>query len=63
MDALEQDDVARSRATPPEVKLAQALELMATGMRLARSRLEREHPDASSEEIDRLFFAWLERED
>jgi hypothetical protein len=38
MDALERDDIERSRRTPPEVKLAQALE---AGMRLQRANLFR----------------------
>jgi hypothetical protein len=59
VDALERDDIERSRRTPPEVKLAQALEMMAAGLRLQRVKLEREHPDANPEEIERMFTAWL----
>lgn len=63
VDALEQNDVERSGATPPEVKLAQALDMMAAGMRLQRAKLEREHPDASPQELERMFVEWLRRED
>jgi hypothetical protein len=61
--ALEQNDVDRSRATPPEVKLALALEMMAAGFRLRRAKLEREHPDASPDEIERMLTDWLRRDD
>jgi len=60
---LERDDIERSLATPPEVKLAQALEMMAEGCRLQRVKLERRHPDASAEEIERMFTDWLRADD
>lgn len=63
VDALERDDRERSLATPPEVKLAQALEMMAAGMRIARAKLEREHPGATAAELDELFRAWLAHDD
>jgi len=63
VDALERDDIERSRATPPEVKLAQALEMMAAGRRLQRAKLERGHPDASAAEIERMFADWLRADD
>jgi len=63
MDALERDDIERSRTTSPEVKLTQALELMAAGLRLQRAKIEREHPHASAEEIERLFTHWLRTDD
>jgi hypothetical protein len=59
VDALERDDIERSQTTPPEVKLAQALEMMAAGFRLHRSKLERDHQDANPEEIERMFTDWL----
>lgn len=63
MDPLERDDIERSRATSPAVKLRQALELMDAGMRMQRAKLRREHPDASNEELERMFRAWLQRDD
>ena len=63
MDALERDDIDRSRRTPPGVKLAQAIEMMAAGYRLRRAKLEQEHPDASAEERERMFTDWLRADD
>lgn len=63
MDALERDDIERSQATPLEVKLAQALEMMAAGRRLERAKLQRRYPDASAEEIERMFTDWLRADD
>lgn len=63
MDALSEDDVARSRATPPAVKLAQALAMMEAGFRLQRSKIARENPSAPEEELERLFRAWLQRDE
>lgn len=59
MDVLEASDVELARRTPPEEKLAQALDLMAVGLRLERQRLRREHPEASEAELERLYLAWL----
>jgi hypothetical protein len=63
VDALGRDDIARSRATPPEVKLAQALAMMEAGFRLQRSKIAREHPGASGEEVEERFRAWLRRDE
>ena len=63
MDPLEADDIRRARQTPPGVKLRQALELMALGLRMARTNLRRRHPDATDEEIEALYWRWvLDRE-
>jgi len=59
VDTLEADDQRRARQTPPGVKLREACELMALGLRMMRRNLRRRHPDASSEEIERLYRAWL----
>jgi hypothetical protein len=53
VDALEQDNIERSRTAAPELKLAQALELMPAGIRLQRSKLQRQHPDATPAELER----------
>ena len=63
MDPLRKDDLERARATPPATKLRQALEAMATGIRLKRVALRRRHPDASEAEVDAMLRAWLERDD
>ena len=63
MDRLRDDDLDRAGATPPAVKLQQALELMATGIRLKRAALQHQHPGAAEDEIESLLPAWLQRED
>ena len=60
MDLLSDDDIERARATAPGQKLAQALEMMETGIRLKRAALCLQHPEASVEEIERLLRLWLE---
>ena len=59
MDRLLQDDIETSRATSPEQKLAQAIELMETGIRLKRAALRRALPEASETEIDEALERWL----
>lgn len=63
MDALEQGDIHIARTTDPGEKLAQALRMMATGLRMKRAGLVREFPDASEDEIERRFVAWLLQDD
>jgi hypothetical protein len=63
MDALEASDVEIARRTPAERKLAQALEMMAVGLRLKREQLRREHPTAADSEIEKLYLAWLLSDD
>ena len=59
VDALRQHDVETARRTPPEEKLRQALELMDAGLELKRQSLRARHPEASAEELDKLFLDWL----
>ena len=59
MDALERSDIEFARRATPEEKLAQALEMMGTGLRLKKQGLRRDHPGASDDEIERLYLAWL----
>ena len=59
MDPLTAHDIEVSRGASPSEKLAQALELMDTGLRLKRAALQRAHPDASEREIDEAFERWL----
>ena len=63
VDRLRQDDLQRARNTPPALKLREALEAMAAGIRLKRVSLRRRHPHASEEELDAMLHAWLERDD
>lgn len=60
MDAIERDDLRWSLETPPGEKIAVALKMMRTGIRLKRSALAAEHPGASEAEVDALLQAWLE---
>lgn len=62
MDALERDRIKRARETPPAEKLRQAVECADAGLRLQRAKLRAAHPEASDEELERRFFAWLCRE-
>jgi hypothetical protein len=59
MDPLRQDDLERARATPPGEKGRQALEAMATGVRLKRAGLRARHPQATEAELDKLLERWL----
>jgi hypothetical protein len=59
MDALRANDLELSQATTPAQKLAQALELMAVGMRLKRAAIRAAWPNASEAEIDRKLELWL----
>ncbi len=63
MDALDEDTIERSRATSPAEKLRQALECMDAGFRLQRAKLRARYPEASEEELEQRFFAWLCREE
>ncbi len=63
MDALEANDRELARRLSPGEKLAQALEMMSTGIRLKRGNLRRQFPDASESVIDRLLMAWLTHDD
>jgi Rv0078B-related antitoxin len=59
VDALEANDRQVAQELSPAQKLAQALELMSSGIRLKRSNLERQFPRADEAEIERLLTAWL----
>jgi hypothetical protein len=59
VDALLENDVEIAGATPPGEKLAQAIELMESGLRQKRANLRRTMPDASEAEIDAAFERWL----
>ncbi|MBN1655551.1 MAG: hypothetical protein JXA30_17420 [Deltaproteobacteria bacterium] len=59
MDALLLSDIEISRKESPGEKLAQALEIFETGVRLKRAALKKSRPDASEAEIDRYIEQWL----
>ena len=63
VDALEQSDIDFARAATPEQKLAQALQMMAEGLRLKREQLRREHPSLTDDELEKLYIAWLFSDD
>jgi hypothetical protein len=33
--------------------------MMAAGLRMKRAQLERDHPEASAEDVDEMYLAWL----
>jgi hypothetical protein len=53
------DDIELSQLTDPAEKLAQALDLMATGIRLKRIALRARRPAAMDSEIDAELERWL----
>jgi hypothetical protein len=63
VDPLLENDVQLSQATPPGEKLAQALDLMAAGIRLKRAALRNAEPQASEAEIERAVELWLTEDD
>ena len=63
MDPLRADDLARARATPPDEKLRQALELMRVGFALKRVGLRQRFPHATDEELEAQFQRWLSRDE
>jgi hypothetical protein len=63
VDALRERDIADARATPPSEKLAQAIELMDTGIRLKRAAIQQASPNASEREIDEAIARWLLSDD
>ncbi|MEO8902823.1 MAG: hypothetical protein ABI488_12350 [Polyangiaceae bacterium] len=63
MDALEANDRQLAQELSPAQKLAQALELMSSGIRLKRRNLERQFPRADEAEIEQLLTVWLTQDD
>ena len=63
MDALEAYDRQLAHELTPSAKLAQALDMMRTGIRLKRSALRRQYPEAEEADIDRRLAAWLSHDD
>jgi len=63
VDLLLENDIETSRAASPEEKLAQAVELMETGIRLKRAALRHALPEATELEIDGALERWLIADD
>jgi hypothetical protein len=63
MDALERSDIELDSRTSASTKLAQALEMMAEGLKLKRAMLEQQHPELDERALDGLFQNWLCSED
>ncbi len=59
MDALQAHDHAEALRLKPAEKLMQALEVMRAGIRLKRTALRRQFPEADEAEIDRRLAEWL----
>lgn len=59
MDALLAHDREHARQLDPAEKLQQALDVMRAGIRLKRSTLRRQFPDADETEVDRRLAEWL----
>ena len=59
MDVLTADDIETSRTTPPEEKLAQALDLAEAGIRLKRAALRHALPNSSEDDVDIALERWL----
>ena len=62
MDPLRRDDLDRARRTPIEERARQALEMMATGIRLQRVALRSRYSQDTEQEIERRLRAWLARD-
>lgn len=59
MDPLAQHDLELARGASPAEKLAQALELMETGIRLKRAALKNQRPDDCDDKIEKALAQWL----
>jgi len=60
MDALRRHDLEVARSLPAGAKLAEALQMMATGVRFKRAGLKARCPAATEAELDAWVKAWLE---
>ena len=63
MDALLAHDAEHARRLAPAEKLRQALDAMRAGIRLKRSTLRRQFPEADEAEVDRRLAEWLRGDD
>jgi hypothetical protein len=63
MDALLAHDREHARQLDPAEKLRQALDVMRAGIRLKRSTLRRQFPDAADAEVDHRLAEWLRGDD
>lgn len=63
MDALRANDVAQAREVPVEDRARRALAVMREGMELKRVALRQRLPELGEDEIDRMLYRWLRRDD
>ena len=63
MDAFLAHDREHARQLEPAEKLQQALDVMRAGIRLKRSTLRRQFPEADETEVDRRLAKWLSGDD
>lgn len=59
MDALRIADFEEARATPPGLKLKQALALMQQGLDMKRRKILAADPRASHEEVEARLVSWM----
>ena len=43
----------------PEEKLRRAMQLSSLGLKMKKESLRREHPGASADEVEHMFYQWL----
>lgn len=58
-DALIENDIEVSRSDPPAKKLAQALDMMETGIRLKRAVLAHTLKQATEQQLNEALIRWL----
>lgn len=63
MDALERSDLELASELSPEEKLRQALDLMASGLKLQRATIRRQNPNLDEAGLEAAFQAWLFSDD
>jgi hypothetical protein len=62
MEELRQDDLERARRMSPEERAKQAFALMRFGIKLQRSKLQRDFPDEPDEQIRQRLLRWMARD-
>lgn len=58
-DPLVENDLEVSRRDAPATKLAQALDMMETGIRLKRAVLAHSQKQATTQQLDEMMTRWL----
>ncbi len=60
-DAIDWDDVRRSRQIPGMQRVIASLRLQEMGRKLAMQAIRRQHPEADEAEVMRIYREWLAR--